>query len=79
MVACAFHSSYTRGINRKIVVQASPGKNARPCLKNNSHKKVRGVAQVVKHLLNKLRALSLKPQYQRERESSTFISKPFFC
>jgi hypothetical protein len=29
----AYHPSYLGGLNRKIVVQASPGKNARPYLK----------------------------------------------
>jgi hypothetical protein len=30
MVACSCHSSYEGGVNRRIMVQAGPGKNARP-------------------------------------------------
>jgi hypothetical protein len=35
VVAHSCHHSYLGSINRKIIVQAGPGKNKRPYLKNN--------------------------------------------
>jgi hypothetical protein len=62
MVACAWDPSYMGGPERSIIVQSQPqAKMWDPIWKITKAKRAGGVAQVVKHLLNKHKALSLKP------------------
>jgi hypothetical protein len=53
-----FHPTYAGSVNRRIEIQASPGKNVRLHLRNNESKKGQGVAQMVKDLPSKCKVLS---------------------
>jgi hypothetical protein len=58
-----------RSINRRIMVQASPGINTRPYLKNNQSKKRAGVmTQAVQHLLSERVALTLNPSTTNKKD-----------
>jgi hypothetical protein len=80
MMVHAYHPSYEGNVNRRIAIQAFPGINVRPYLKN---KRAGEVAQVVEGLLNKCEA-EFKPQYcqkekekkMKERKKERTFSKP---
>lgn len=53
MMAHTYHPNYTRGINRRINIQAGLEKNLRPYLKDNKAEKAIGLAHMVEQLRSK--------------------------
>jgi hypothetical protein len=63
LVVHACYPSYSEGINRRIVIQTSLGKNARLYLKKITEaKRPEGIDQVVEGLPSMLKALRLSPR-----------------
>jgi hypothetical protein len=58
VVVHAYHPTFTRNVNRKIVVQADLGINSRPYSKITKVKMSEGVAQMIAHLPSKHKALT---------------------
>jgi hypothetical protein len=53
---CICHPNYAGSTNRRTVVQAGPGKKARPYFKNNQYKKGWRTTSVVDHQPSKHKA-----------------------
>jgi hypothetical protein len=69
LLACASQPSYTGGTNRRIVVQASLGKNMRPYSKIITAKRAQALGQVAECLPTKWEALRFKtPVSKKEKK-----------
>jgi hypothetical protein len=78
VVVCTCYSKYSGNVNRRILIQAAPGINARSYSKDTL-KKARVMAQVLKHLLNKCKSLRSNPSTTKNKfKFKKTTSAPFF-